>query len=89
MVKELNFPEQVNRYEGKEKKHDHFICNICKNIYNIPKYPLKDKHLKKFENYDIGGFNLEYFGICYKCQNKKPCLKIININLKKYESRSR
>ena len=42
---------------------------------DVDSQPLKDKHLKKFENYDIGGFNLEYFGICYKCQNKKPCLK--------------
>ena len=51
-----------------------------KQLILILKYPLEDKHIKKYGNYDIGGFNLEYFGICPKCQNKKPCLKIININ---------
>ncbi len=80
LIKKLNLQKQENRYDVQGKIHDYFICNICKNIYNILKYPLEDKHIKKFGNYDIGGFNLEYFGICPKCQNKKPCLKIININ---------
>ncbi len=75
LIKELNIQNQDNRYDGQLENHDHFICNICKNVYDIPKYPIKDKHIKKFGNYDIGGFNLEYLGICYKCQNKKPCLK--------------
>jgi len=79
LIKKLNL-QKKNRYDGQGKVHDYFMCNICKNIYNILKYPLEDKHIKKFGNYDIGGFNLEYFGICPKCQNKKPCLKIININ---------
>ncbi len=76
LIKELNLADQENRYDGNRKEHDHFICNICKNIYDILKYPLRDKHLKSFGNFDVGGFNLEYFGVCYKCQNKKPCLKI-------------
>ena len=81
LITELDIAEQINRYEINKEDHDHFICNICKNIYDIKKYPLKNRYLKKNGNYDIGRFDLKYFGICYKCQDKKSCVnsKLKNI----------
>ncbi len=76
LIQELKFPGQISKFDGQKKEHDHFTCNICKNIYDIPKYPLKDRHIKKYGEYSIGNFTLNYSGICKKCQNKKPCLKI-------------
>ena len=76
LVKELKFPGQVSRFDGQKKEHDHFTCNICKNISDIPKYPLMDSHIKKYGKYSVGNFTLNYSGICKKCKNKKPCVKI-------------
>ena len=34
LIKKLNL-QKKNRYDGQGKVHDYFMCNICKNIYDI------------------------------------------------------
>lgn len=77
LIKELNLNDQVSRFDGQATEHDHFICYACHNVYDIPKYSFHKKHLSA-KKYTIGTFRLDYFGICDKCQDKKPCLNYFN-----------
>jgi Fe2+ or Zn2+ uptake regulation protein len=72
LVREITMPDGPNRFDGHLKDHDHFICHVCKNIYNIPKYPLKTEYLPN-KNYQIGSFKLDLFGVCAACKDKEPC----------------
>ncbi len=76
LIKELHLPDQISRFDGHLKEHDHFVCNACKQVYNIPKYPLQENFLRN-KNYNIGSFNLDCFGICCQCQDKEPCLSFL------------
>lgn len=71
-AREIVISGEASRFDAHFKDHDHFICNICKNIYNVPKYPLKKGYLPN-KNYQIGSFKLDLFGICAACQDKAPC----------------
>lgn len=71
-AREIIVPGEASRYDGHLKDHDHFICNVCKRIYNVPKYPLQKKYLPN-KNYKIGSFKLDLFGVCATCQGKAPC----------------
>lgn len=72
VVREISMPDQVSRWDGGQSDHDHFICHVCKKIYDIPKYRLEKKYLSG--RHRIGGFKLELSGICEHCQHKEPCL---------------
>ena len=73
LAREINVPEGPSRFDGHLKDHDHFICHVCKKIYNMPKYPLPKNYLPN-KNYKIGNFKLDLFGVCAACQHKEPCL---------------
>lgn len=77
LVKEIMVPDGPSRFDGHLKDHDHFICHVCKKIYNLPKYPLRKNYLPN-KNYKIGYFKLDLFGICATCQNQEPCLNYFN-----------
>lgn len=72
LAREIVVPNGPSRFDGHLKDHDHFICYSCKNIYNVPKYPLKKEYLPN-KDYQIGDFKLDLFGICATCKDKTPC----------------
>lgn len=74
LAKEISVPGGPIRFDGHLKDHDHFSCHVCKKIYNMPKYPLPKKFLPN-QNYKIGSFKLELYGICAACHNQEPCLQ--------------
>lgn len=75
LTKEIIVPSGPSRFEGHRIDHDHFICHVCKRIYNLPKYPLRKNYLPN-KNYKIGDFKLDLFGVCAGCHNQEPCLQI-------------
>lgn len=75
LAQEIVIPDGPNRFDGHLKDHDHFICNVCKKIYNVPKYPLEKGYLPN-KNYQIGNFKLDLFGVCASCKDKTPCLSL-------------
>lgn len=73
LAREIVVPSGPSRFDGHLKEHDHFICYVCKKIYNMPKYPLPKNYLPN-KNYRVGSFKLDLFGVCAACQNQEPCL---------------
>jgi len=72
LAREIIVPNGPSRFDGHLRDHDHFICHVCKNIYNVPKYPLIKEYLPN-KDYQIGDFKLDLFGICATCKDKAPC----------------
>lgn len=72
LAREIVIPGGANRFDGHMKDHDHFVCNVCKKIYNVPKYPLEKSYLPN-KDYQIGNFKLDLFGVCAACKDKAPC----------------
>lgn len=61
--------EGINRFDGKNCKHYHFICTKCNKIEDLD-IPYKD-NINKLLNRDyiIECHNIEFRGICNNCQN--------------------
>ena len=64
MIRKINVDDDICRFDKAFDKHSHFICNYCKNIYDIKDDALKIDFVdgNKVLNYDI-----TYTGICQKC----------------------
>jgi Fur family transcriptional regulator, ferric uptake regulator len=61
-------------YELNNHTHKHtLICTLCNEKIPIESCPLESlaDNLVKETGYTITGHNLEFFGICPKCSNKK------------------
>lgn len=71
----------VIRYDRKDI-HDHFICDKCKCIIDIPR---KDNDIKYIDGNLVMDYDIKYRGICKKCQKKKG---MVNNGIKGKQDRS-
>jgi Fur family transcriptional regulator, peroxide stress response regulator len=70
---EFSFGEGSNHYDGYTAvPHPHFVCNACRKIEDIhfPDVEHLSEKLAEKENYQITGYQLNFFGICPDCINQ-------------------
>lgn len=65
----LSTGRNIGRYDGNTKGHAHFICSVCHDILDLHDIRIETEELEK-AGYQIHNFELHYFGICSKCNNK-------------------
>ncbi|MBI5418141.1 transcriptional repressor [Candidatus Poribacteria bacterium] len=72
-IKELEFSNSFNRYDGNNEQHYHFICKECDNIYDvfIPEIGnLNNNCIKRYPAFTVDTHRLDFFGTCYHCSGK-------------------
>ncbi len=71
VIYSIELGEGKKRYElvNKENHHHHLVCNHCGTIKDIEinEYIL-NKELKKHTSFKVDHHQLEFFGLCAKCQ---------------------
>lgn len=71
LIKELEFDERDNRYDGNTAKHLNLICTVCGRIEDFSgKLPLLAKHVETQTGFQTRDMRMEYYGYCRKCRNK-------------------
>jgi Fe2+ or Zn2+ uptake regulation protein len=72
-IREINYRNNITRYDGRVDGHHHFICSQCERIYDIfQKVSIENyKDLTELQSSEIKGFQIEFFGVCEKCKETK------------------
>lgn len=69
LVSEVNIGTNEKRYELKLEKHSHFICQVCKGIYDIP-YIHRPVDTNMIPGFEILDQEVNLKGICSKCNQQ-------------------
>ena len=70
-IMELNFDPFKKRFDPDPSPHHHVICVRCQKILDVKnEFFLKPPKIDSDE-FEIIGSNIEFYGICSKCKNKK------------------
>lgn len=68
----LEIPCEVGHYDGDISSHAHFICEKCGRIFDIFEV-CKECNIIKRKRIKVGGiknYQINFYGICKKCQKK-------------------
>ena len=66
----LSFPGQPTRYElPAEKEHPHFICRVCKKVFDLD-IPMRLPKVTLPYGFKLSGGEVVYSGNCPKCDGK-------------------
>lgn len=72
IIVEINFGDGKQRYEiAGLPHHHHLVCTNCGKIEDIiadKDLEVLEKKIKRSKGFSINSHNLEFFGICKKCQ---------------------
>lgn len=70
-ISELHLKGTVSRYEGNKKNHYHFRCERCGQVVDIdePVDEALDARVARNTGFIITSHQLEFRGICSKCQS--------------------
>lgn len=66
IVQELRIKRDKVIYDTHTDPHDHFLCIICGNIYDIEK--THTKFPKEIEGHEVHYAHTYYYGICKNCR---------------------
>ena len=77
-ILKINGGKESDRFDGNTKKHFHFVCEKCKNLYDVF---LEDDKMEQWEKWleniakntiaDIQTTNITINGICKNCKKKE------------------
>lgn len=67
MIKTVKTNDNMERYDKIFNKHNHFICNKCKRIYDI--FEENQNNKKSVDGHKIMNTDITYSGICTHCIN--------------------
>jgi len=69
-IKEVQFIDNIKRYEGITEQHQHFICEACNRIIDMQLSELLniDEASEQMRCHKVKTFNLELIGVCAKCK---------------------
>jgi Fur family peroxide stress response transcriptional regulator len=59
------------RFDANLKEHSHFICRVCKGIYDIGEEVVSTPRFKLPRGYDVEDIKIDFYGVCPKCQSKQ------------------
>ncbi len=69
LATKLLFPGNAIRYDADAKEHDHFVCNHCGCILDLPRTePLP---LPQSDRFDVLAQSTSFYGICKSCKQLK------------------
>jgi Fur family ferric uptake transcriptional regulator len=62
------------RYDGDLAPHDHFSCERCGLLLDIPRAsePLPSERRLRTRGFEVSGRILEFYGLCRKCRRGFP-----------------
>ena len=65
------FRGEPARFDTNPAKHDHFLCNVCKVITDLPPLSQTDNDAEKDElirrGFKVESKSVAYYGVCDKC----------------------
>ena len=73
VIRQVSFPDGLERYDGTARLHYHFKCKECNRIYDVDIEHLtgiNDTVQGKY-GFQVDGHDVVFSGICLKCQNEK------------------
>lgn len=61
-----------DRYDGNTTAHYHFICTVCKRVYDLPMSPFCDLEeiASQQSAHAIRSHQLDFFGVCAHCRKE-------------------
>ena len=72
LIRELEFTDLDNRYEGDVSDHLNLVCRGCGKIEDFPAAsPVPPPDVEKKAGFKVEGVRLEYYGYCRKCRGMK------------------
>ncbi|HET6513626.1 MAG TPA: Fur family transcriptional regulator [Thermodesulfovibrionales bacterium] len=72
LIKELEFYDRENRYEGDITDHLNLVCTQCGKIEDFHgEIPFQAKHVERKTGFRIQQIRFEYYGLCRECQAKR------------------
>ncbi len=72
VIKELDFYNMENRYEGNISDHLDLICIKCGKIENfVEKLPIPLTKIEAETGFSVDKIRFEYYGYCKECQKKR------------------
>ena len=73
LVKELDFNDMDNRYEGNTVHHLNLICMQCRNIEDFAEeLPFSGREVEERTGFQALDTRFEYYGYCKACKTGKP-----------------
>jgi Fur family peroxide stress response transcriptional regulator len=73
LIRELEFDDLDNRYEGDVSDHLNLICKACGRIEDFQAVsPVPPENIEKETGFKVSGVRLEYYGYCQHCRTMKP-----------------
>jgi Fur family peroxide stress response transcriptional regulator len=73
LIRELEFTDRDNRYEGDISDHLNLVCKRCGKIEDFPaSSPVPAEKVAQKAGFKVDGVRLEYYGYCRECQVKRP-----------------
>jgi Fe2+ or Zn2+ uptake regulation protein len=72
LIRELEFDDLDNRYEGDVSDHLNLVCKGCGKIEDFQAAsPVPPESVEKRTGFKVDGVRLEYYGYCRKCRAMK------------------
>ena len=72
LIKEIEFYDMENRYEGNISNHLNLICMKCGKIQDFMEdLPIPLKSVEQKIGFKVNEMRFEYYGCCRKCQGKR------------------
>ncbi len=70
LVQTVTIEDNELRYDGRIEKHGHFKCIKCNCITDFEVNTEKLDTTKDLDKFQIQTYNINYTGVCNKCQDK-------------------
>lgn len=69
LIRELEFDDLNNRYEGDISEHLNLVCRACGNIEDFPaRSPVSPPEVEKQTGFKVEGVQLDFHGLRRKCR---------------------
>ncbi len=74
LIQKLALAGSQKRFDGTVENHYHIRCLQCERVDDVAlePLPLVEEALATLSGYQLVGHRLEFFGICPRCQERKP-----------------
>lgn len=73
-IREVQFETGPMRFDGMVEDHEHFVCQQCGTVLDIPPTPAL-RHAQfahpELRNAQVTGYSLSYYGICPSCKKSQ------------------
>jgi Fur family peroxide stress response transcriptional regulator len=91
LIQRLPFGSTFDRFEARVSPHYHLVCEQCGSVedFMMPIYADINEKASKMSYFKIRRHRIDFFGLCTKCQNKKPMATMENKRSRKNRKKPR